>query len=114
MDDTTTARNTPPNESAPTSGELPGCSVAAAVRNHDGSADMVELERVALPTPGRRHVLIEVEASAIDRGVVHLLTGLPQLLMVAASVVAVRADVGRFLVGESATAKTLVTIGSAS
>ncbi|MEL6893256.1 MAG: NAD(P)-dependent alcohol dehydrogenase [Actinomycetota bacterium] len=102
--------------SATTGGELPN-SMTAAVRHRYGNAESVELERIAMPTAGHRQVVIEVEASAIDRGVVHLMTGLPLLLRVAGfgvfrpkqpvlgsdvtgRVVAVGPDVGRFEVGD--------------
>ena len=95
----------------------PQTSMTAVVRHRYGSADMVELERVAVPQPGPRQVLVEVAASAIDRGVVHLMTGLPLLLRIAGfgvlrpkqpilgadvsgRVVAVGSNVGRFVVGD--------------
>ncbi|NNE12955.1 MAG: NAD(P)-dependent alcohol dehydrogenase [Ilumatobacter sp.] len=104
------------DERSAVSEQLP-TSMAAAVRHRYGGTDSVELERVAVPDPGRRQVVVRVEASAIDRGVVHLMTGLPLLLRVAGfgvlrpkqpilgadvagRVVAVGDDVDRFHVGD--------------
>lgn len=92
-------------------------TMAAAVRHRYGSSEVVELERVALPEPGRRQVVVRVAASGIDRGVVHLMTGLPLLIRVVGfgllrpkqpvlggdvvgRVVAIGSEVGRFRVGD--------------
>lgn len=92
-------------------------SMAAAVQRTYGSSDVVELDRVAVPEPGPFQVVIEVAASGIDRGVVHLMTGLPLLIRlagfgvfrpkqpvlgadVAGRVVAIGRDVGRFRLGD--------------
>lgn len=111
---TTTNHDATANTSA--ADDLP-TSMAAVVRYRYGGPDSVELDRIDVPAPGRRQVVIEVAASAIDRGVVHLMTGLPLLIRVvgfgvfrpkqpvlgsdvAGKVVAVGADVGRFRVGD--------------
>jgi len=92
-------------------------SMTAAVQHRYGSSEVVDLERVAVPEPGPRQVVVQVAASGIDRGVVHLMTGLPLLIRVlgfgvrrpkqpvlgadvAGRVVAVGADVGRLRVGD--------------
>ncbi len=92
-------------------------SMNAAVQHRYGNAEVVELERVATPEPGPRQVIVHVAASGIDRGVVHLMTGLPLLIRlagfgvmrpkqpvlgadVAGRVVAVGSGVGRFRPGD--------------
>lgn len=92
-------------------------SMTAAVQRRYGNADEVELERIPIPEPGPRQVVVQVAASAIDRGVVHLMTGLPLLIRimgfgfrrpkqpvlggdVAGRVVAVGEHVGRFRPGD--------------
>lgn len=91
--------------------------MTAVVRHRYGGPENVELERVAIPTPEPRQVVVEVAASAIDRGVEHLMTGLPYLVRVvgfgafrpkqpilgsdvAGRVVSVGDHVGRFQVGD--------------
>ena len=82
-----------------------------------GTAEVLTLETVGVPTPERDEVLIEVVASGIDRGTCHLMTGTPYLVRlvgygltkpkrnipgsdVAGRVVAVGADVTRFVPGD--------------
>ncbi len=82
-----------------------------------GTAEVLTLDTVAVPTPEHDEVLIEVVASGIDRGTCHLMTGTPYLMRiagfgftgpknnipgldVAGRVVAVGADVTRFAVGD--------------
>ena len=114
MTTTTNHNTTAGTESA--ADDLP-TSMTAAVRYRYGGPDSVELDRIDVPTPGSREVVIEVAASAIDRGVEHLMTGLPLLIRVvgfgafrpkqpvlgsdvAGRVVAVGSDVGWFRVGD--------------
>ncbi len=92
-------------------------SMTAAVQRSYGGPEELELERISVPEPGPHQVVIEVGASAIDRGVIHLMTGLPLLVRVvgfgllrpkqpvlggdvAGRVVAVGEHVGRFRPGD--------------
>ena len=82
-----------------------------------GTAEVLTLETVAVPTPEPDEVLIEVVAAGVDRGTCHLMTGTPYLIRlvgygftkpkrnipgsdVAGRVVAVGADVTRFVPGD--------------
>jgi NADPH:quinone reductase-like Zn-dependent oxidoreductase len=82
-----------------------------------GTAEVLTLDTVAVPTPQHDEVLIEVVASGIDRGTCHLMTGTPYLVRlvgygltkpkrnipgsdVAGRVVAVGAGVTRFVPGD--------------
>ena len=91
-------------------------TMRAVVRRRYGGTDAVHLERVPLPSPGERQVLVRVEAAGVDRGVVHLMTGRPYLMRLvfglrtprnpvlggdlAGTVVAVGPAVTRFAVGD--------------
>ena len=56
----------------------------ALVRHRYGAtADVLRCERVARPRPGAGEVLVRVRAAGVDRGVVHLVTGLPHPLRLA-------------------------------
>jgi NADPH:quinone reductase-like Zn-dependent oxidoreductase len=89
----------------------------AIVQDRYGSADALEFTSVPRPTPTADEVLIEVVAAAVDRGTCHLMTGTPYLVRlagygltrpkhripgsdVAGRVVAVGADVTRFVPGD--------------
>ena len=82
-----------------------------------GTAEVLELETIDQPTIASDEVLIEVDAAGLDRGVWHLMTGMPYLIRlmgygltrpkipvpgmdVAGRVVEVGADVTRFAVGD--------------
>ena len=92
-------------------------TMTAAVQHRYGGPEVVDLERVPVPVAGPRQVVVQVAAAGIDRGVVHLMTGLPLLIRVlgfgfrrpkqpvlgsdvAGRVVAVGSDVGAFRVGD--------------
>jgi NADPH:quinone reductase-like Zn-dependent oxidoreductase len=47
-----------------------------------GSADVLSIETIDRPTPKPDEVLIEVAAAGLDRGVWHLMTGLPYLVRI--------------------------------
>lgn len=89
----------------------------AIVQDRYGSADVLELRTVDRPEVAADEVLIEVHAAGVDRGVWHLMTGLPYLvrlagfgvtrpknpvlgLDVAGVVVAIGEDVTRFRIGD--------------
>lgn len=110
------------NETAPTGmqrhrEEETDGSMAAIVQHAYGSADTLRPARVDRPELGAGQVLVEVHAAGVDRGVWHLMTGMPYLvrlmgygmrrpknpvpgLDVAGRVVAVGDDVARFEVGD--------------
>ncbi|HKW60335.1 MAG TPA: NAD(P)-dependent alcohol dehydrogenase [Candidatus Dormibacteraeota bacterium] len=55
----------------------------AAVRRVYGEADVVHVEQVGRPSIARNEVLVRVHAAGVDRGVWHLMTGLPYLFRTA-------------------------------
>ena len=54
-------------------------TMSALVQHRYGevAADVLKLERVPVPRPGRGEVLVRVRAAGVDRGVWHLMAGLP-------------------------------------
>ncbi len=113
--------------STPVAGAVPGPAptgpavtgtMRAVVRDRYGEpAQVVRLGRVALPEIGSDELLVRVRAAGVDRGVVHLVTGLPYPVRLAGfgvrapkdsviggdlagTVVAVGAGVTRFGVGD--------------
>lgn len=48
-----------------------------------GSADVLKLTEIARPVPGADEVLVRVHAAGVDRGVWHMMAGLPYLIRVA-------------------------------
>jgi NADPH:quinone reductase-like Zn-dependent oxidoreductase len=89
----------------------------AIVRDTYGGPDVLRLERVPRPVVGGDDVLVRVRAAGVDRGVWHMMTGLPYLgrlafgvrkpkarilgLDLAGTVEAVGPDVTRFAVGDA-------------
>jgi NADPH:quinone reductase-like Zn-dependent oxidoreductase len=55
----------------------------AVVQRRYGSADTLDIERIAVPSIGADQVLIEVVAAGLDRGVSHLMSGTPYLVRLA-------------------------------
>ncbi|HET7397593.1 MAG TPA: NAD(P)-dependent alcohol dehydrogenase [Intrasporangium sp.] len=54
-------------------------TMQAVVQDRYGSADVLRLARIPVPTIGERDVLVEVHAAGLDRGTWHLMTGEPYL-----------------------------------
>ena len=54
----------------------------AIVQDTYGSTDVLELRDVATPAPKDGEVLVRVHAAGLDRGVWHVMTGLPYLIRV--------------------------------
>ena len=92
-------------------------TMRAVVQDRYGSADVLRIDSVPVPVAGDNEVLIEVAAAGLDRGVWHLMTGLPYLIRlagygflkpknpilgmdVAGRVVAVGSSVKRFALGD--------------
>jgi NADPH:quinone reductase-like Zn-dependent oxidoreductase len=55
----------------------------AIVHDVYGSVDVLELRDVDMPEVGDDQVLVRVHAAGVDRGVWHLMTGLPYLVRIA-------------------------------
>jgi NADPH:quinone reductase-like Zn-dependent oxidoreductase len=55
-------------------------TMKAIVRDRYGSADVLRLRDVELPQVGDEDVLVRVRAAGLDRGVWHIMAGLPYLL----------------------------------
>ena len=89
----------------------------AITQNHYGPADVLAVEEIDPPTIADDEVLIQVQAAGVDRGVWHLMTGLPYVVRLAGyglrapkervrgedaagQVVAVGKDVTRFKPGD--------------
>lgn len=63
--------------------KLPPQKMKAMVQGEYGATDVLKLDEVALPAPEANEVLIQVHAAGVDRGVWHLMTGLPYLVRLA-------------------------------
>jgi NADPH:quinone reductase-like Zn-dependent oxidoreductase len=75
----TTNAAEPADQTTPT-----GLSTMTAVIQHRyGSADRLTVDETAVPAVGSDEVLIAVHAAGVDRGVWHLMTGLPYLVRLA-------------------------------
>jgi len=57
--------------------DLQTATMRAVVQDGYGSADVLRVDRIAVPTVGERDVLVRVHAAGLDRGTEHLLTGKP-------------------------------------
>jgi NADPH:quinone reductase-like Zn-dependent oxidoreductase len=60
-------------------------TMTAVVQRHYGevAAEVLSLAEVPVPTPGKGEVLLRMRASAVDRGVWHLMAGTPKAVRVA-------------------------------
>jgi len=54
----------------------------AIIQDSYGSADVLELREIDRPVPGDDEVLVRVHAAGVDRGVWHLMAGLPYLVRI--------------------------------
>jgi len=52
-------------------------TMRAVVQDSYGDADLLRRAEIPRPTPGSGEVLLQVTAAGLDRGAVHLMTGLP-------------------------------------
>jgi NADPH:quinone reductase-like Zn-dependent oxidoreductase len=60
-----------------------GSAMMAIVRDRYGGADVLELRSVAEPRPGDDEVLLKVRAAGLDRGVWHVMAGMPYAMRLA-------------------------------
>jgi NADPH:quinone reductase-like Zn-dependent oxidoreductase len=111
-----TTSQTPAEKSAPLA-ETYSPTMRSSVQREYGSSATLQLEDLATPEAAADQVLVEVHAAGIDRGVWHLMTGMPYIVRalgygltlpknptpgadVAGRVVAVGKDVTRFTIGD--------------
>lgn len=72
----------PTIDTAPTG--APGADARLVVTQHEyGGTEVLALERLPRPVPGKGEVLVRVHAAGVDRGTLHMLTGLPRLARLA-------------------------------
>jgi len=62
-----------------TNADIPN-AMSAIVTASYGGPEQLKMQTVSTPTAGEGEVLIDVEAAGVDRGVWHLMTGLPKLV----------------------------------
>lgn len=113
----TAATHTSTRNNTPTRSGKPSTSMRAATQRSYGTAEVLNIETLQRPTIADDEVLIEVVAAGLDRGVWHLMTGLPYLIRimgygfrrpknpvpgtdVAGRVVQVGSTVSRFSIGD--------------
>ncbi|MEM9655677.1 MAG: NAD(P)-dependent alcohol dehydrogenase, partial [Actinomycetota bacterium] len=108
---------TPSHETTATMAPTGATTMRAVTQRAYGSAEVLSIETIDRPAPADDEVLIQVVAAGLDRGVWHLMTGLPYLIRlmgygfakpknpvpgadVAGRVIAVGPEVTRFAVGD--------------
>lgn len=67
-------------ESDLTAAESVPATMTAVMQRGYGGPDVFHLERIAVPAPGIGQVLVGIHAAGLDRGVWHIMAGLPYLL----------------------------------
>ena len=65
---------------AGTAAETVPATMHAVVQRGYGAPGVLQLEQIAVPTPGTGQVLVRVHAAGLDRGVWHVMAGLPYLV----------------------------------
>lgn len=76
MPSTDAPRTTPDR---PANGAAPA-TMRAVIQDAYGSADVLRLDRIAVPSPGEGDVLVRIDAAGVDRGTAHLMHGTPYLI----------------------------------
>lgn len=60
--------------------QSPSSTMTAMVQDTYGGPEVLTLRQVPIPKPSPNQVLVQVQAAGLDRGVWHLMTGLPYLI----------------------------------
>ncbi|GAA1700513.1 NAD(P)-dependent alcohol dehydrogenase [Microbacterium sediminicola] len=114
-----TSTSTASPSSAPRVSDIPStvpATMTAIVQRGYGDTEVLHLDRAPMPAPGADQVLVRVHAAGLDRGVWHIMAGLPYIVRpmfgmttprqpvpgmdVAGTVAAVGTDVTAFAVGD--------------